>query len=80
MPRRITDRALRDDAFAIIEALDSGESFVVTRDGKEVAELRPLPARRFVKTEEVLAAFAGSPYIDLRRFAAELDDVVEQWA
>ena len=55
----ITQRELRRASGAIMRALDRGESFVVTRNGVAVGELRPVRRRRFVSASRVLEAFTG---------------------
>ena len=61
-----------------MRALDRGEDFVVTRQGVPVGELRPVRRRRFVARDTLLAAVAGSPPVDPRRFRDDVDSVVEQ--
>jgi len=61
-----------------MRALDRGESFVVTRNGVAVGELLPHRRRRWVSTKTALEAFAGAPAIDLARFRADVDAVVDQ--
>ena len=78
MAREITQRQLRNDSGEIMRALDDGESFVVTRNGVAVGELRPLGRRRFVPRAQVTAAFAGSPPIDAERFRRDVDTFVDQ--
>ena len=80
MPRRITQRELRNESGKIMRAVDRGESFVVTRNGKEVGELTPFRARRFVSAEVALAAFSGAPRLDPQRFRADLDALLDQSA
>ncbi|HEY3071468.1 MAG TPA: hypothetical protein VGJ46_01505 [Candidatus Limnocylindrales bacterium] len=78
MPKTITQRELRNGSGKIMRALDRGESFVVTRNGVPVGELRPLPPRRFVPVGEVSTAFASAPRIDRARFRRDLDALVDQ--
>jgi prevent-host-death family protein len=80
VPRRITQRELRNESGKIMRAVDRGESFVVTRNGKEVGVLTPFRARRFVSAEAALAAFAGAPTVDFQRFRADVDAVADQRA
>src|SRR5207248_1000813 len=80
MERRITQRELRNDSGNVMRGLDRGDSFVVTRNGVPVGELRPIRRRRFVSADATRAAFAGSPKIDVRRFRADLDRSVSQRA
>lgn len=78
MAREITQRQLRNDSGEVMRELDRGESFVVTRNGAPVGELRPLARRRFVPREVVLAAFAGAAPIDAERFREDVDRVLDQ--
>lgn len=61
-----------------MRALDRGESFVVTRNGVPVGELKPLPRRRFVPTEEAMAAFALAPRVDRKQFRRDVDAILDQ--
>jgi antitoxin (DNA-binding transcriptional repressor) of toxin-antitoxin stability system len=76
--REITQRELRNGSGEIMRALDRGESFVVTRNGVTVGELVPLRRRRFVAADAAVAAFAGAPGIELPRFQADVDAVIDQ--
>jgi prevent-host-death family protein len=78
MPRRITQRQLRNDSGEIMRELDRGESFIVTRNGVPVGELTPLRKRTFVAAESAVAKFAGAPTIDYERFRADVDAEVDQ--
>ena len=80
MGRTIAQRELRNDNAKVIEAVVAGETFVVTRNGVPVAELRPIQqARRtFVPAAELLVLAATGPRIDRERFRADLDRVVKQ--
>jgi antitoxin (DNA-binding transcriptional repressor) of toxin-antitoxin stability system len=76
--RRITQRELRNGSGKIMRALDRGESFVVTRNGVPVGELRPLTPRRFVPVAAVRAVFASAPRLDRARFRRDLDARLDQ--
>jgi antitoxin (DNA-binding transcriptional repressor) of toxin-antitoxin stability system len=69
---------LRDESGEITRALDRGETFVVTRNGVAVGELRPLGRSRFVAAEAAVTAFAGAPAIELDRFRGDGDTLVDQ--
>ena len=75
MSKTIAQRDLRNDNAKVIEAVAAGESFVVTRNGVPVAELRPirLTRRIFVSTPELLALAAVGPRINREQFRADLD-------
>jgi prevent-host-death family protein len=78
--KTITQRELRNDNAKVIEGVAAGESFIVTRNGVPVAEIRPFhqTLRTFVPTAELLVLAAAGPRIDRERFRADLDRVVEQ--
>lgn len=76
--REIGQRELRNDSGKIMREIDSGESFIVTRNGVPVAELTPLHRRRFLETEKALAIFRNAPPVDGARFRADLDAVADQ--
>lgn len=80
MARIIPQRDLRNANAKVIAAVVAGESFVVTRNGVPVAELRPIErARRsFVPRAELAALAAAGPHIDLAGFRADLDRAVDQ--
>lgn len=78
MADEITQRELRNRSGEIMRALDRGQSFVVTRNGVPVGELRPFERRRFVGAEAATLAFEGAAPIDQERFRADLDRWVDQ--
>ena len=78
MGREVSQRELRNDSGEIMRGLDRGESFVVTRNGVPVGELRPLQRRRFVSADVVTAMFRGAPETDARRFREDVDELLDQ--
>ncbi|MDN5794574.1 MAG: type II toxin-antitoxin system prevent-host-death family antitoxin [Intrasporangium sp.] len=78
MRREISQRELRNDSGAILRAVESGEDFVVTRNGTALAELRPLRRRRFVSRAELLSTVRHLAAIDAAAFRADVDEVVDQ--
>jgi prevent-host-death family protein len=78
MARRISQRELRNQSAALLREVEAGETFVVTRNGTQVAELRPIRLRRFVLRATLSQAAAGAPRIDAARFRADLDAVIGQ--
>ena len=80
MTRTIPQRELRNENAKVMEAVTAGETFVVTRNGEPVAELRPLRAgrRSFISREEVAVLAKAKVRIDRHRFRADLDDVIDQ--
>ncbi|HKE50504.1 MAG TPA: type II toxin-antitoxin system prevent-host-death family antitoxin [Actinomycetes bacterium] len=68
----ITQRDLRQRSKEIMDAVESGQSFTVTRDGHKIGELIPLRRRRtFVPRSEFAAMSRGAPSIDLDAFRAD---------
>jgi len=73
----IAQRDLRNDSAEILRRVESGEEFVVTRNGTPVAELRPAAQRRGVSRGRLAAAFAAVPAVDLDRLRGDLDALVD---
>lgn len=61
-------------------AVAAGESFIVTRNGTPIAELRPITAKRriFVPKAELIATAAEGPHVDAAVFRADIDRLVDQ--
>ncbi len=80
MTKTIAQRQLRNENARVIEAVTAGETFVVTRNGEPVAELRPFRAgrRTFVSREEIAALATADVRIDRQQFRADLDRVIDQ--
>ncbi|MEX2541591.1 MAG: type II toxin-antitoxin system prevent-host-death family antitoxin [Trueperaceae bacterium] len=73
--KRISQRELRNGSAALMDAVERGESFLITRHGVEVAELRPVPVKAFVSSAELKAAFASLPPGGYARMRAEADAI-----
>lgn len=78
MTRIISQRQLRNESGEIMRELDRGESFVVTRNGVPVGELKPARRRQFVPRDAVLSAFKGASRVDPVRFREDVDRHVDQ--
>jgi prevent-host-death family protein len=76
--RRVSQRELRNDAAAVLRDVQGGQTVVVTRNGSPVAELRPLPPRRFVPRAVIADAARSAPRVDAARFRADIDESVDQ--
>jgi prevent-host-death family protein len=77
----ITQRDLRSKSREIMDAVEHGQSFTVTRDGHRIGELIPLRRRRrFVPREEFAAMSRNAPDADLDAFRADQDAVADQEA
>lgn len=70
----ITQRDLRNRSREIMDAVEHGQAFTVTRDGHQIGELIPLRRRRrFVSRIEFAAMSRGAPHLDLEAFRADQD-------
>ena len=79
MARTIPQRDLRNDNAKIIDAVTHGETFIVTRNGEPVAELRPVrPSRRTFIDRDEIASPVGAVRIGHRQFRADLDRAIDQ--
>jgi prevent-host-death family protein len=80
MSRTIAQQQLRNDYAKVMDAVKAGETFVVTRNGEPVAQLRPLQAgRRTLNSRAEVAALATADVrIDRDQFRADLDAVIDQ--
>lgn len=78
MKRKLTQRELRSNSGEVMRALDDGEDFIVTRNGRPVGELRPYKRRQLVPTKRLIAAFEGAPSIDYEELRADIDRHVDQ--
>ena len=78
MNRTITQRELRNDSGAVLREVQAGRTLIVTRNGVPVAELRPVPPRRFIPRAVIADAARRAPRVDAARFRADLDAVVDQ--
>ena len=82
MAKTIAQRELRNENAKVMDAVAAGETFVVTRNGEAVAELRPLRAgrRTFISRAEVAEMAAANVRIDRDQFRTDLDAVIHpQW-
>lgn len=69
-------RDLRNHGGDVIDRVVAGEHLTVTRDGRPVAELRPLPARG-KSTATLLKGWSRVPAIDRDRLRADLDHLID---
>ena len=77
----IAQRELRNDNAKIMRRVEAGETFVVTRNGHPIAEIRPVPAgrQRFVSKDRLVALSERSEPIDRHRFRKDLDALADPW-
>jgi prevent-host-death family protein len=74
--RTITQRELRNESAAVMDAVEAGETITITRNGVPVAELRPIevPRRSGVATAELKRLFAGHPRVDYAAMRADIEE------
>ncbi len=74
----ISQRDLRTRSKEIMDAVEGGQSFTVTRDGHGIGELVPLGRRRrFVARADFAATSRSAPAIELAGFRADQDAAMD---
>lgn len=72
--KTITQREFRNNSAAVMDAVEAGEVFRVTRNGVEVAELRPVQRHRRLTAEELVERHRKLPRVDYARMRQEADE------
>ncbi|MGH9303613.1 MAG: type II toxin-antitoxin system Phd/YefM family antitoxin [Acidimicrobiales bacterium] len=79
--QEVTQRDLRTKSREIMDAVEHGQSFTVTRNGRRIGELVPLRnRRRFVPRQEFVAMSRNASAVDLNTFRADQDAALDQEA
>lgn len=73
----VTIRELRDHGGRVLERVTRGESLIITRAGRPMAELRPLPSPT-LPADELLRRWRKLPRVDADRLRAELDALLDR--
>lgn len=73
----VTIRELRNHGGEVVSRVEAGEHVTVTRDGRPVAELRPLRSRG-VSGAALLERWRRLPSVDAGAFRRDLDAVIDQ--
>jgi prevent-host-death family protein len=68
----INQREFRNNSAEVMDAVEAGETYHVTRNGVEVAELRPLARRRRLTAEELVDRHRRLPRVDSERMRLEV--------
>ncbi|RZQ62955.1 type II toxin-antitoxin system Phd/YefM family antitoxin [Amycolatopsis suaedae] len=71
----ISQREFRNNSAAVMDAVEAGETYHVTRNGVEVAELRPLSRQRRLTAEELVERHRRLPRADAAQLRREDDEV-----
>ncbi|MDH6109962.1 antitoxin (DNA-binding transcriptional repressor) of toxin-antitoxin stability system [Kitasatospora sp. MAP12-15] len=73
--KTITQRELTARSKAVLDDVEAGETYHITRNGTEIAEVRPLSARRrFVPVDELQRKWRHAPKVDAAGMRAEADE------
>jgi prevent-host-death family protein len=72
----VTVRDLRNRGGEVLDRVERGERLIVTRDGRAVAELRPLP-RRSARPVELIERRKGLPRVDPDVLRRDIDTVID---
>jgi prevent-host-death family protein len=72
--KTITQREFRNNSAAVMDAVEAGETYHITRNGTEVAELRPIRHRGQLSAEELVARHRRLSRVDHRRLRQEADE------
>ena len=72
----VTVRDLRNHGAEVLDRVVRGERLVVTRDGAEVAELRPRP-RPATSAAELVARRRSLPAVDPEALRSDIDGVLD---
>jgi prevent-host-death family protein len=80
----IAQRDLRNRSAEILRKAERGEVFVVTVDGRPVAQLGPMPKRSWVGREDLARLLHESPSDptlarDLKRHAQRIEQARDPW-
>ncbi|BBX09934.1 type II toxin-antitoxin system Phd/YefM family antitoxin [Mycolicibacterium aichiense] len=80
MARTIPQRELRNENAKLMDAVAAGETFVVTRHGEPVAELRPIQSARktFISRDDLARIASAGVRIDPEQFRQDLDAAIDQ--
>jgi prevent-host-death family protein len=70
----VTQREFRNNSAAVMDAVEAGEIYHITRNGAEVAELRPFARRRRLSAEELVTRHRRLPRVDHTRMRTEADE------
>ena len=71
----ISQREFRNNSAAVMDAVEAGEVYHVTRNGVEIAEVRPVTRRRRLTAEELVERHRRLPRVDRDRMRDEADEL-----
>ncbi|MEU1898083.1 type II toxin-antitoxin system prevent-host-death family antitoxin [Nocardiopsis dassonvillei] len=71
--KTITQREFRNNAASVMEEVEAGETFHVTRNGVEVARVSPVPRRRRLTAEQLAERHRRLLRVDFALMREEAD-------
>ena len=74
--KEVAVRDLRNYGGQILDRVEAGETVTITRDGKPVARLTPLPTPR-LNAQALLEKWKNVPAIDGDQLRADLDQILD---
>ncbi len=74
--RSVTVRELRNKGGEVLDRVERGERLIVTRDGRAVAELRPVPSRS-PGAAELIGRRKRLPPVDPDALRRDIDAVLD---
>lgn len=76
MPSEVSIRELRHHGGDVVDRVARGERVTVTRAGRAVAELRPVPAPPLL-VDSLLERWSRLPAVDPERLRGDVDELLE---
>lgn len=74
--KKVSSRDLRNNGGEVIDRVVGGDTFVVTRNGREVAELRPVRPRP-LDAATLLDRWRLLPLVDAVRFREDVESAMD---
>ncbi|MFC4859451.1 type II toxin-antitoxin system Phd/YefM family antitoxin [Actinophytocola glycyrrhizae] len=72
----VTQREFRNNSAAVMDAVEAGDTYHITRNGVPVAELRPLSRRRRLSAEELVERHRRLPRVDYASMRQDADEIL----
>lgn len=72
----VSIRELRNQGGRVVDRVARGEQVTITRGGKAVAELRPVPPKP-LSAETLVARWRGLPPVDPDALRADIDRILD---
>ena len=72
---RVSVRELRNQGGKVLDRVQRGEQIIITRDGEDVAELRPV--RKGLSAEALTARWQHLPPMDYDSLRRDLDEIID---